>query len=351
MRCVSQKRKRTSVQHPLRFLLAPILSLVILALLFLGAPNSSAARSETVRQAGQDLFSVSFPTEKDGWACGRWGTILHTQDGGLTWAPQKSGTDYSLTSIFFADAQNGWAVGEQGIILNTRNGGKAWEQQKSPLTSYLMGVHFINGQKGWVVGERTTILYTEDAGKSWKLQFKDEDYILKSISFCDDKNGWAVGEFGFIYHTDNGGATWKKQAGDYGFSDETGEMIGGNMLFSIVAVNPRTALAVGIDGYVIKTRNSGETWEPQTSKGIPKTHLYGVTQKLGTVVIGGNSILLASKDEGISFQNVKATPEITYGWIYGISPRGNAGFVAVGKAGWIYVSDNKGTEWKRATNR
>jgi photosystem II stability/assembly factor-like uncharacterized protein len=53
-----------------------------------------------------DLFSASFPNEKEGWACGRWGRILHTTDGGKTWANQNSGTDYTLTSITFLDPRN-----------------------------------------------------------------------------------------------------------------------------------------------------------------------------------------------------------------------------------------------------
>jgi photosystem II stability/assembly factor-like uncharacterized protein len=293
-----------------------------------------------------DLFSVSFPTEKEGWVCGRWGTIIHSVDGGKSWVRQQSGTDYTLSSIFFVDPRNGWTVGDGGTILHTKDGGKTWVKQKSPVSYFLMGVQFINSQRGWIVGERTTILSTEDGGQTWQVQFKDRDFILKRVSFCDEHNGWAVGEFGFIYHTENGGKTWRKQAGEFRFSEETGEMEGGNFLFDVIAVDPKTAWAVGIDGYVAKTVNGGTTWQKVTN-GIPKAHLFGVTSdRQGTVLIASKGLLLTSSDGGKIFRNARFEPQIKYGWIYAIVPRGG-GFVAVGKGGWIYLSDKLGASWNR----
>ena len=293
-----------------------------------------------------DLFSVSFPNGKDGWVCGRWGTILHTADSGSTWLRQQSGTKYTLSSICFVDSLKGWAVGDGGTILHTNNGGQNWVKQKGPVSYFLMGVHFANAQKGWIVTERTNILYTEDGGKSWGIQFKDDDFILKSVSFCDERNGWAVGEYGYIYHTDDGGKSWKRQAGEFGFSEKTGEIVAGNLLFDVIAVHPSTAWVVGIDGYVAKTLDGGKTWMKVTN-GIPKGHLFGVTNKRGSLAIGGNTILLNSSDGGKSFGVTKAEPPITYGWIYRIVPRGEVGFAAIGKRGWIYLSDKEGVFWHR----
>ncbi len=298
----------------------------------------------------QDLFSVSFPTEKEGWACGRWGTIVHTSDGGHTWSRQESGTDYTLVSIYFVDAEHGWAVGDAGTIIHTSDGGKSWRKQKSPVPYFLMGIHFVNPQAGWAVGERTHILFTGDGGKTWKVQFKDEDYILKAVSFCDAKNGWAAGEYGLVYHTDDGGATWTKQLGGFGVSEETGDLVAGNILFSIRAIDPKTAWAVGIDGYVTKTVDGGKTWQA-VEKGIPKTHLFGVTQGGGGMVVGGTSCILTSVDGGNTFKDAKTQPPVNYGWLYGVASRGKAGFVAVGKDGWIYLADNDALSWRLAERR
>ena len=128
----------------------------------------------------RDLFSVSFPTEDDGWICGRRGIIARSSDGGEKWIRQDSGTSYTLASISFIDKKIGWAVGDAGTILHTKDGGTSWVAQKSPVTYYLMGVHFVDAQHGWIATERATILATLDGGKTWFVQFEDkkEDLVL-----------------------------------------------------------------------------------------------------------------------------------------------------------------------------
>jgi photosystem II stability/assembly factor-like uncharacterized protein len=292
-----------------------------------------------------DLFSVTFVSENDGWACGRWGKILHTEDGGKSWIPQSSKTDFTLSSIYFVDGKNGWAVGDQGTIINTTDGGKTWVSQKSPVPFFLMKVHFVTPLKGWIVTERTHILLTTDGGKTWRVQFKEEDFILQSISFCDPLNGWVVGEYGYIYHTGDGGVTWKRQAGHFEISSSTGDVVGDAMLFDVVAIDPKTAWAVGIDSTVIRTVDGGKNWR-RVEAGIPKTQLFCVTtDKKNATLIGGKGVFLSSNNMGHTWQSPKFEPPITYSWIYGMAQRGSGGFVAVGGEGAIYI--NSSNIWHR----
>ena len=323
-------------------------SIVFALAVLIGLPAVSPAF--VGQRMTDDLFSVSFGSEKHGWAVGRWGSVLHTADGGKTWEKQDSGVNYTLSSVNFVDEKSGWAVGDQGTIIHTADGGKTWEKQKSPVTYFLMGISFATKDKGWIVTERTNILHTEDGGKTWAVQFKDQDFILKSVSFCDERNGWAVGEYGFVYHTADGGRTWTHQAGEFGFSEETGEVVGGSYLFDIVAVNPKTAWVVGIDGYVAKTVDAGKTWRKQMT-GVPKTHLFGVSVGEKNVLIAGDAVLLRTTDGGATWKEVKIEPSIRYGWLYRIGKRGKEGFVAVGEAGWIYGADTSAGEWRRADTR
>ncbi|NNK02841.1 MAG: hypothetical protein HKP58_20710 [Desulfatitalea sp.] len=295
------------------------------------------------------LFSVSFPTDNTGWACGRWGTVLHTTDGGMEWTVQNSGTDYTLSSIFFTDPLHGWAVGNAGAIIHTKDGGHTWAQQKSPVPFRLMKVYFVTPLKGWIVSERTHILSTLDGGQTWHIQFADDDFILKSISFCDAHHGWAVGEYGYIYHTENGGTTWQKQSGRFGFSKESGAVVGDPFLFDVAAIDPQTAWAVGIDGHVITTIDGGETWR-KIETGASRTQFFGVAcNPVGTVVIGGKGTILISTDHGKSWKHPVIEPPIVYGWIYGLARRGASEFVAVGWDGNIYFSDDKNltNSWQR----
>jgi len=76
-----------------------IMLICFLLICVVAPPSGSAASAVSQMKPSYDLLSVAFPTRNDGWACGRWGTMLHTADGGKTWEYQKTGTDYTLSSI------------------------------------------------------------------------------------------------------------------------------------------------------------------------------------------------------------------------------------------------------------
>jgi len=296
----------------------------------------------------EDLLDVQFIDDKSGWASGRWGSVIHTQDGGKTWKAQKTGVDYTLAGIYFTDANNGWAVGDGGTIIHTVDGGKVWTKQKSPVKLFLTRVHFRNAQVGWAVGERTNILHTEDGGATWSVQFTDGDFILKSISFSDDNNGWAVGEYGYIYRTIDAGKTWTRQAGHFGMSEETGAIDGGTFLFDVFAVDALNAWAVGIEGHVMRTQDGGVTWE-ELKTGAPKTPFFGVTATTtGTIAIVGSGVIFTSSDSGVTWKQIKGEPTVAYGWLYSVASR-PSGFTAVGWQGAIYQSDVKAEAWRRTT--
>lgn len=322
------------------WLLRTIVVIAYGTILLLRAPHVSEAK-----QPVDDLFGISFPTKEQGWACGRWGAILHTSDGGKTWKRQASTTDFTLSALSFSDYQNGWAVGEQGTIIHTSDGGKTWVQQKSPVPYFLLDVYFINAKQGWIVTERTTILFTDDGGATWEVQFEDQDYVLKGISFCDAFHGWAVGEYGFIYHTADGGKNWEHQAGQFGWDDETGEIVGGNYLFDVVALDPQTSWVVGIDGYVARTVDGGKSWE-SVQAGFPTTHLLGVASNgRDSFIICGVGVLLTSSDQGRTFIKNRDDTAIMYGWLNGAAVDPGGRMVAVGKEGRVFLSSDDGDSW------
>lgn len=313
---------------------------------FFGSPRHLALAKDGF-PVHDDLFSISFPTERHGWACGRFGTIVHTSDAGATWVRQTSGTTFTLSSIFFTDSQNGWAVGNGGTILHTRDGGLKWETQQSPVEQFHMGVFFVSPEIGFIVSERTHILGTRDGGSTWSVVFQDEDYILKGISFCDDQNGWAVGEFGYIYHTGDGGEHWEKQAGFFELDPETGDIRGEEFLFDVAALDAKTVWAVGIQGIVRMTPDGGKTWLGMDI-GTPAVPLYRIRAAPdGSVLVGGKGVCFLSRDRGKTWQAARFEPPVVYNWIYGISPLGSHGFAACGDEGAIYLNSGEENFWQR----
>ena len=66
------------------------------------------------------LLGVFFTDANNGIVVGRYGTILRTTDGGVTWTPEFSDTHSDLFGVFFSDADTGTVVGGEGTILRTR---------------------------------------------------------------------------------------------------------------------------------------------------------------------------------------------------------------------------------------
>jgi len=53
----------------------------------------------------------------EGWAVGAEGRVIYTNDGGLHWTTQQTGTPHPLERIFFAGRTRGWAVGFGGTVV------------------------------------------------------------------------------------------------------------------------------------------------------------------------------------------------------------------------------------------
>jgi len=309
-----------------------VLLAILLSFSFLAAPGQAQER-----RLNDDLFGVSFPDDQNGWVCGRWGTILHTTDGGKTWAPQESSTEFTLSAMCFTDEKNGWAVGDEGAIVHTSDGGNTWARQESPAPLFLMDVFFTAPEKGWIVTEETTILHTEDGGKTWMVQFQDEDYILKAVSFADEAHGWAVGEYGYIYRTADGGATWEKQAGFFDISDLDGSIVAGTFLFDVAAVDKETAWAVGIDSYITMTSDAGKSWR-EVPVDLPKTHLFSIAiPDRDTILIAGRGTFVCSTDAGKTWRNPSFNPPMVYDWLYKITSISDNRFITVGREGALYI--------------
>ncbi len=89
----------------------------------------SADSDATEKPVFNALFDVAFVNRAEGWAVGRYATILHTTDGGKTWSVQhlsEQRNERVLFSVSFADPKHGIAVGSGGLILRTEDGGALW---------------------------------------------------------------------------------------------------------------------------------------------------------------------------------------------------------------------------------
>ncbi len=145
-------------------------------------------------------------------------TILKSTDNANTWNVVLNTSGKWVKAISFIDTLNGFAVGDSGIILHTINGGISWAAITTPVLRDFNAVTFVNADTGYIAGgesgtnQTRTILKTTDGGSSWNISKDESGSRLNDVSFADNMHGYAVGDSATCFTTTDGGQTWVAQS-------------------------------------------------------------------------------------------------------------------------------------------
>jgi photosystem II stability/assembly factor-like uncharacterized protein len=145
------------------------------------------------------LLDGAFSDGSMGAIVGAGGTIIFTEDGGLTWERTTliGNTDTKLNAISFGGPKGGWAVGNGGSIFRSNSGARLWRQQPKLTDANLNDIFFSDASHGWIVGDNGVILCTRDGGNSWIDMTTRVTHKLEKVIFHDSK-GFAIGHGGTI---------------------------------------------------------------------------------------------------------------------------------------------------------
>lgn len=132
-----------------------------------------------------------------GWVAGS--SLYKTTDGGTRWTKQFGDDASEFTSVSF-NAQNGWAVGFNNLVLHTTNGGQTWAAQNArapPLTAF-NGVTAISSTTAWIAGWNGFVARTIDSGQTWRKEAiaGASDVDFEDTLFFDANTGWVGGNIG-----------------------------------------------------------------------------------------------------------------------------------------------------------
>jgi len=201
--------------------------------------------------------------------------VLHTTDGGKTWAQIPDQFKNKIRSVWFADPKTGWALTIERNILKTTDGGATWtlQRQAGTVKLKLIGnirqpesnqpdqierVRFIDKLHGWAWGggqksdyveQPGIFLTTVNGGQNWnQVPYPFEQNVL-SLFFLDPMHGWASTVTG-LYGTIDGGLNWTKiqtKLPEIGFN-------------ALGFVNDQRGIVVGRSGRMDRTTDGGKTW-------------------------------------------------------------------------------------------
>jgi photosystem II stability/assembly factor-like uncharacterized protein len=222
----------------------------------------------------EHLFDVDLTDSGQAWAVGHFGTLIHSSDWGKTWKAQPFDArlpegvgeetvgvsvaegenegaieEARLISVGFASDQIGWVVGEFGLVLRTEDGGQTWKRQISASGKLLFAIHVFDAQRAMVVGSEGTFMETRDAGLSWKSQATGVKQHLLGL-WPAEKGLYLVGRDGVIL---------RRQAEDGEFERLPAGLF--TWLNAVRFIDQDLGFAVGGRGHLLKTTDSGESWQ------------------------------------------------------------------------------------------
>ena len=236
---------------------------------------------------GSSPTSIDFFDSINGCALDH-SSILYTQNQGESWSLSNNLYD-KFSSLSMINKNSGFLIDSHDSLSRLRrttDGGVIWSEQNylETFNNNPESVLFINEHKGFV-GSLNSIIYTEDAGITWsqsELEIIDgEECHIGEFVFVDSLIGWALPytkiifqTHNFIYRTEDGGINWNKI-----FLDD-------KISFSAIDfITKDIGLIVGEDsssnGMIVKTNDSGRTWDKTLMENSIFIDIEQVTQDVG----------------------------------------------------------------------
>ena len=252
-------------------------------------------------------------------AVGQYGHIIMSADG-ESWHQSNVPVQSTLTKVYFYNKNLGWAVGHDATILHSQDGGVSWSIQlfKPRLEKPFFDIVFKTSLEGIAVGAKGLFYRTIDGGITWnkehhseflspdnllhlsKLKRKDEDAYLDEHSslsphfnhlMLDGRTLYLVGEHGII-----------SKSNDFGISWSILEHIYNGSFYDIIRTLKSKLLVVGLHGHVFRSSKSGTPWTKHDTNTVALINDIVLTDDGRIFLLAANGVLLESNDDGQSYR-------------------------------------------------
>lgn len=220
-----------------------------------------------------DLYSISFPTSKIGYAAGwnnqqNYGVILKTEDGGKSWRKLDSSMSLSYGKAIFFDENKGIVTANRSgsrrsFIYRTTDGGQNWDSIPIGSHSYsrILDLYRLDDNNLYLLAIEksyglSSLFISNDYGLSWNLVSTPDSPGIAKVFFLNKSIGFAWPkslEFKDILKTMDGGRSWNEI--DFPTYNRVAEATAFNFTDSLVGFS-----GGWYSGHLMKTKDGGHTW-------------------------------------------------------------------------------------------
>jgi photosystem II stability/assembly factor-like uncharacterized protein len=234
--------------------------------------------------------------------------VLRTTNGGMNWLETDLNHGAGITSISFVDSLNGY-MSADGLpndrwLFKTTDGGNSWINIPLPIQYVLItSIKFADVNIGYLLsgrsdlGDANIISKTTDGAQTWVAIYPAIPPNLESICTVDSQYVFAAGYYEKILKSTDSGNSWNYQCST-----------GPHAINQICFANQLTGIAVGSG--ISRTTNGGLLWYPIA---LPPT-LIDATVRSALFINGSTGfastnqeLLLRTSDYGATW-NVNSSP-------------------------------------------
>lgn len=325
------------------------------------------------------MNAVFFVSPTEGWAVGHDELVLHTTDGGNTWAIQLDGLKFTRKRMADSiptleaklkeleankkaaeDQLDGLKPSDTNVAENADAEGadvdanadaadgahdqvetmvselddkiadaeSALADAKEALTNTvanpLMDIWFRDAHTGFAVGAFGEMIMTSDGGVTWtniadRLDNPDHNHLNAIVGQGDLM--YIAGEAGHVYRSTNGGTSWTQLASP---DPENGSF------FAINIVSDNEVFIAGLRGMMYRSIDRGASWKQIAETQHKNINTVYFLDKDTVLAVGNDGAFLRSRDGGRTFQENTRKNRLT---IASVTVAANGNYVLVGAGG------------------
>lgn len=241
------------------------------------------------------IFDVATDGEQS-FAAGERGVLLTSSISNPgSWSSMRLPVTQSITGIALGDGDNAVVVGHGGTILFTEDSGLTWESvdvSEHSRGDPFMDVSYLGNDRYLAVGAFGLVMSSENGGRSWSATSISEDYFDRHLySIVKAGSDWLlIGESGSLFASADQGDSWTKLESPY-----EGSFFGG-------MGTPNGAwLLYGMRGQVWRSEDRGQSWQQSQTDTKVAFNAHETNSSGNVLVFGNGGQVLISEDDGKTF--------------------------------------------------